>query len=135
MSNYFFSIFTAFLIRFVAQFLLGLKRIVNGTLVAQGKRKFQVALFWRGETRYDRCGGILISKYLVLTAAHCVGYDTFFELEVLAGSVDLNNEQRVQIRKITNDKNRIIIHENYRDNAADILENGGLYLSCNAYIV
>uniref|UniRef100_A0A0K8RKF2 Putative serine protease n=1 Tax=Ixodes ricinus TaxID=34613 RepID=A0A0K8RKF2_IXORI len=45
------------------------ERIMNGTVAEPGNWPWMVALYTRNDK--FRCGGLLISKQYVLTAAHC----------------------------------------------------------------
>jgi secreted trypsin-like serine protease len=90
----------------------GASRIVNGRSVDVGQLPWQVALLatiWQDNKRAHFCGGVLIHKNWVLTAAHCVdGGTTARQVQVLAGETSLLSSatQRISV-------NRIIIHPDY----------------------
>ncbi|XP_050996688.1 serine protease 44-like [Acomys russatus] len=78
-------------------------RIVGGKLAAERKWPWQVSL---QVYRQHICGGALISKWWVMTAAHCVyGH---LDYEVLMGEVDLLSPMSVKIPI-----QDIIVHQDY----------------------
>jgi secreted trypsin-like serine protease len=89
-------------------------QIVGGTEVPNGKYRFVAALLDRrnGSTAYQQqfCGGSLIDKDSVLTAAHCVVGTPTQPLRVTVGRTVLNSDQG-QVRRVS----RIFIHPDYRD--------------------
>ena len=77
----------------------GQHRIVGGQLAKTGQWPWQVylnkSITYEGEVITSDCGGAIVSKDYILTAAHCV-YDSVtndfgikFAMEVVAGAVDV----------------------------------------------
>ncbi|KAK0094375.1 hypothetical protein PV326_011081 [Microctonus aethiopoides] len=84
-----------------------LGRIVNGEDVQSGEIPYQVSL----QTMYNFhfCGGSVLTKNYVITAAHCVVDITFNEMKIIAGSTNLYHP------KSTHAVEKIIVHENYTE--------------------
>jgi secreted trypsin-like serine protease len=105
--------------------------ISGGRKAKLGEFPFMVLIGYKGENdaiQY-RCGGSLINKWYVLTAAHCVDNIT----EVVLGELNVktdpdckkNDRTKCAPRKITRkitSKDQIILHENYIS-GIDILKN------------
>lgn len=97
-------------------------RVIGGTAVPNGKYKFVAALL---DTRYGStayyqqfCGGALIDKDSVLTAAHCVYGQSAAPLKVAVGKTVLSSNQG-QTRGVS----RIFVHPKYNpswDDAYDV---------------
>jgi secreted trypsin-like serine protease len=79
-------------------------QIVGGTEVSNGKYRFVAALLDKryGSTAYQRqfCGGSLIDRDSVLTAAHCVVGTSPGSLRVIVGRTALNSDQG-QVREVS----------------------------------
>ncbi len=67
----------------------GVAAIVNGEDADIDDFPFQVALR-TSDTQFQFCGGTLVNSRYVLTAAHCVSGTPASQIEVYAGSADLN---------------------------------------------
>ncbi|CAD6998840.1 unnamed protein product [Ceratitis capitata] len=80
-------------------------RIINGYEAQKGEAPFIVSL----KTSSHFCAGSIIDENWVLTAAHCLVYNSF---QVVAGLHSRNDESDVQIRKVTS-KSQYIVHEEY----------------------
>lgn len=100
----------------------GQHRIVGGQLAKTGQWPWQVylnkSITYEGEVITSDCGGAIVSKDYILTAAHCV-YDSVtndfgikFAMEVVAGAVDVavgkTNSGEVR-RKVA----KVFLHEHF----------------------
>src|SRR5215207_3453472 len=89
--------------------------IVGGTAVPNGKYPFMAALLdkRRAGGAFDElfCGGTLIDKDSVLTAAHCLVNSKPDKLQVVVGRTVLN-KNRGQLRSVS----RRIVHPRYNGN-------------------
>jgi secreted trypsin-like serine protease len=65
-------------------------KIINGELAVAGQFPFLVQLYNK-TGYYNFCGGSLIGAFHVLTAAHCTDGAAASELQIWAGSLNLNN--------------------------------------------
>ncbi|XP_076618999.1 trypsin-1-like [Colletes latitarsis] len=81
-------------------------RIINGEAVKTGDIPYQVSLQSKGSNRHF-CGGSVLNANYVLTAAHCVENRSPNTMEVVVGTVDVDN--RVSVHQVE----RIISHEKY----------------------
>lgn len=92
--------------------------IVGGTAVPNGKYPFMVALLdkRRPGDAFDElfCGGTLIDKDSVLSAAHCLVNPKPDKLQVVVGRTALN-QNRGQVRSVS----RRFIHPRYNGNGYD----------------
>ena len=96
-------------------------RIVGGSAVPNGNYPFMVALLDKrkpgGAFQEQFCGGTLIDKDSVLTAAHCLYrrgvYDRGIELRVVVGRTALN-QNRGQLRSVP--RPHRFIHPRYNGN-------------------
>jgi secreted trypsin-like serine protease len=103
-------------------------KVIGGTAVPDGKYKFLVALRNTnyGSTAYQQqfCGGTLIDRDSVLTAAHCVYGESASPLRVTVGRTVLDSNQG-QTRSVS----RIYIHRLYAPHLDDAYDAAVLKLN------
>lgn len=103
-------------------------RIIGGTTVPDGKYKFVAALLdtRNGSTAFQQqfCGGTLIDRDSVLTAAHCVYGEPASPLRVTVGRTVLDSNQG-QTRSVS----RIFIHRLYDPSSSNAYDAAVLKLS------
>ncbi|XP_069701694.1 chymotrypsin-2-like [Periplaneta americana] len=87
-------------------------RIVNGTEAQLGEYPFMVSLQYPNREHF--CGGSILNEYYILTAAHCVAYDSPSYLSALVGSVNIQEGGQ------SYDVDTITVHEGY-DEANNVL--------------
>ncbi|XP_016985636.1 lectizyme [Drosophila rhopaloa] len=81
-------------------------RIINGYEAEKGEAPFIVSLQSTSGSHF--CGGSILRKDVVLTAAHCL---TSKDGQVVAGAHSYKNKEDVQVRKFTNAQ--YVVHEKY----------------------
>jgi secreted trypsin-like serine protease len=90
--------------------------IIGGKIAEQGRWPFQVAIMDRSISKNSDawfCGGSLVAKDIVVTAAHCVSNEVPGDLDVLTGTQSMiSGGKRIPIAKIK-------VHPNYRARTAD----------------
>ncbi|KAK5894423.1 hypothetical protein CesoFtcFv8_011116 [Champsocephalus esox] len=84
-------------------------RVVGGDDVREHSWPWQVSLQYKsGSNFYHTCGGTLISREWVLTAAHCIGSRTY---RVYLGKHNLKNNN--EDGSIAISPSKIVVHENW----------------------
>ncbi|GBL87533.1 U21-ctenitoxin-Pn1a [Araneus ventricosus] len=89
-------------------------RIVGGTHALPGQYPWMVSLRERGDHGFEHvCGATILNRNWIVTAAHCIDYQSTRMYEVLLGLHKLSEEHASTVRshKIA----RIVIHEDYDD--------------------
>merc|ERR1712033_134947 len=90
---------------------VGIGRIVGGEEASDGEFPFQVSLRTIGAIGSTHfCGGSIIDKDWILTAAHCCAGQIPLTMHVVAGGIELLTfEEEEQTRNVR----EIIMHPNY----------------------
>ncbi|XP_011863895.1 PREDICTED: polyserase-2-like [Vollenhovia emeryi] len=81
-------------------------RIVNGEDAKVGEFPYQVSL-QQIDSDFHFCGGSILNDNYVITAAHCVSGKKYYEIQVIAGTIDLTDP------KSRHTVTKIIIHKEY----------------------
>ncbi|XP_025836673.1 brachyurin-like isoform X2 [Agrilus planipennis] len=115
-----FSLVTAYVTRDLSEIPTELRqlplsddvRIVGGNEAAPNSLPYQVALNLIFESGRSFCGGSLITRRYVLTAAHCLD-DGVISLEVLLGTHNIRRNETTQQSISTSN---FTLHEEYKNN-------------------
>ncbi|XP_051159788.1 mite allergen Der p 3-like [Leptopilina boulardi] len=78
-------------------------KIINGINVKSGIYSFMVSI---QDDKEHICGGAILNKYYILTAAHCFESYKINEIQIKAGSTNLNGLKSHKVDKI-------IVHKKY----------------------
>ncbi|XP_031838672.1 chymotrypsin-2-like [Nomia melanderi] len=81
-------------------------RVVDGEDAKPGEIPYQVSL-QTIKKRLHFCGGSILNSNYVLTAAHCLLFETADNIQVIAGTVDVDD--RVSVHKVE----KMIVHEKF----------------------
>ena len=91
-------------------------RIINGREAEKHSIPWQVALVDKIDAKWAICGGMILNKYVILTAAHCVDFDSikykngyFLPWYVLTGKHDFSKPGSGSAHKIC----KVLLHEKW----------------------
>ncbi|XP_025835882.1 brachyurin-like [Agrilus planipennis] len=87
-------------------------RIVGGHEAPRNSLRYQAALRLLYDGTSSFCGGSLITRRYVLTAAHCLNEDGLISLEVILGAHNIGHRESTQQRILTS---TFKFHEGYSD--------------------
>ena len=92
--------------------------IVGGQEANPGEWPWQVALVRKGDPAYDGqfCGGSIIHRNWILTAAHCVDTSVPNDLDIIVGIHDLGNPEPNNVRMAIS---QIVVHPGWNDSTKD----------------
>ena len=92
--------------------------IVGGQEANPGEWPWQVALVRKGYPAYDGqfCGGSIIHRNWILTAAHCVDTSVPNDLDIIVGIHDLGNPEPNIVRMAIS---QIVVHPGWNDSTKD----------------
>jgi len=84
-------------------------RIIGGTPVPDGKYRYIAAVRFKANPQRAYCGGTLIDRDSVLTAAHCAQGESASSFRVFLGRADMSSNKGV-----VRDVKRVFVHPDYR---------------------
>ncbi|XP_034482745.1 brachyurin-like [Drosophila innubila] len=87
-----------------------IQRIVNGFQAIPKQFPYQVLLNRQTDTEWEPfCGGAIISKRIILTAAHCIE-DNLNEIKIYFGAVERSNIKEPGQQHLLVQRNNIVVH-------------------------
>ncbi|KAF8791070.1 U21-ctenitoxin-Pn1a like protein [Argiope bruennichi] len=87
-------------------------RIIGGSFAKAGQYPWMVSLQKKvGDTFIHKCGGSILNKNWIVTAAHCVFNNTDEKFRILAGLYKLSDENASTVKKY--EVSQFVVHEDY----------------------
>ncbi|XP_034480984.1 ovochymase-1-like [Drosophila innubila] len=86
-----------------------IQRIINGVQAHPKQFPYQALVYSHVFTGYNLCGGAIISKRNILTAAHCIP-SNMIKIEIFLGAVDRFNPQEKGQKRLEVKAENIVVH-------------------------